>query len=167
MAESGQHNTDETLAERPNRLPWPPIIYSSAFALAWALQGVAPIASLDDALSRVPKLAGLMIAGAGFFLDLAAMSALVRRQTAILPNMGSSALVSEGVYAFTRNPIYLGNTILLIGFAIALRWSWLAIVTPLTVIAVTRLAIVREERHLALRFGDAWSAYSARVRRWI
>jgi protein-S-isoprenylcysteine O-methyltransferase Ste14 len=154
-------------AARPNRLPWPPIIYTSGFALAWVLQSLAPWAALDQTLSVVPKGIGLGLAASGFLLDLAAMSALVRHRTAILPNAGSSALVSSGVYSFTRNPIYLGNTLLLIGFAVALRWSWLALVTPLTILAVSRLAIQREEKHLEAQFGDDWRAYAARVRRWI
>ena len=157
----------DEFAIRPNRLPWPPIIYTAAFALAWALQGAMPLPAIDGLLASAPKWAGLSLAGMGFMLDLLAMSALVRHRTAILPNMGSSALVSGGIYAFTRNPIYLGNTILLIGFAIALRWGWLLLAAPLTVIAVSRLAIVREEKHLAARFGEDWRAYASRVRRWL
>lgn len=163
--DDSQQNSE--LAERPNRLPWPPIIYTGAFALAWILQENAPLTPFDQALALIPQWLGLAGAAGGFGLDLLAMSALVRGRTAILPNAGASALVSNGVFAWTRNPIYLGNTILLAGFAIALRWGWLAIFTPLTVLAVTRLAIVREEAHLALRFGEEWRNYSARVRRWL
>lgn len=161
-----QQDPDD-LATRPNRLPWPPIIYAGAFALAWALQRAAALDAFDEALGFIPKGVGLAMAAGGFALDIAAVSVLARHRTAILPNMGSSALVRTGVYAYTRNPIYLGNTLLLAGFAIALRWGWLAIAVPLTIVAVTRLAIVREERHLALVFGEEWRAYSARVRRWI
>lgn len=160
-------NDADDFALRPNRLPWPPIIYTAAFALAWVLQEAMPLAALDGALAIAPKWAGLSLAATGFVLDLLAMSALVRHRTAILPNMGSSALVSSGIFAFTRNPIYLGNTILLIGFAIALRWGWLLLAAPLTVIAVSRLAIQREEKHLAARFGEDWRAYASRVRRWL
>jgi protein-S-isoprenylcysteine O-methyltransferase Ste14 len=166
MPESGQR-PEQDFAERPNRLPWPPIIYGAAFALSWLLQGAAPLALVDAALSSAPKAAGLIIAAMGFTLDFAAMNALLRHRTAILPNMASSVLVSTGVFAYTRNPIYLGNTFLLIGFAIALRWGWLAIATPITIFAVTMLAIQREEQHLGARFGDAWRAYAARVRRWM
>ena len=154
-------------SERPNRLPWPPMIYTGAFALAWLLQEIAPIGPLDALLAAIPKAVGLLAAAGGFGLDIAAMGALARHGTAILPNAGTSALVSGGVFGWTRNPIYLGNTIMLAGFAVALRWGWLALAAPLTMIAVTRLAIVREERHLALRFGDEWRAYSTRVRRWL
>jgi protein-S-isoprenylcysteine O-methyltransferase Ste14 len=157
----------DEFATRPNRWPWPPIIYTSAVALCWALQEFAPLALLDGFIASAPRWAGLGLVAAGFLLDALAMIALARRRTAILPNMGASALVSSGIFAYSRNPIYLGNTILLIGLAIALRWGWLLIAAPITVIAVSRLAIVREEKHLAARFGDEWRAYAARVRRWL
>jgi protein-S-isoprenylcysteine O-methyltransferase Ste14 len=131
------------------------------------LEEFVPIGALDALLATIPKAVGLLAAAGGFGLDLAAMSALARHGTAILPNAGTSALVREGAFAWTRNPIYLGNTIMLLGFAAALRWGWLAIAAPLTMIAVTRLAIMREERHLELRFGDDWRAYATRVRRWL
>ena len=99
----------DDIAARPNRLPWPPIIYTGAFALCWVLHEAAPLASLDAILTGAPKWLGLGLAGSGFMLDLLAMSALVRHRTAILPNMGSSALVSSGVFAYTRNPIYLAD----------------------------------------------------------
>lgn len=155
------------LSARPNRLPWPPMIYAAAFALAWLLHGAAPLVPLDALLGAIPAGFGLLAAAIGFGLDVAAMWSLARHRTAILPNAGASALVSGGVFAWSRNPIYLGNTIMLAGFAIALRWGWLALAAPLTMLAVTRLAIVREEAHLALRFGDDWRAYAARVRRWL
>ncbi|MBX9759569.1 MAG: isoprenylcysteine carboxylmethyltransferase family protein [Beijerinckiaceae bacterium] len=155
------------LSERPNRLPWPPMIYTCACALAWLLQGAAPLLPLDGVLAAIPAAFGVLAAIAGFGLDVAAMWGLARHRTAILPNAGASALVSGGVFAWSRNPIYLGNTIMLAGFAIALRWGWLALAAPLTMIAVTRLAIVREEAHLAMRFGEDWRAYAARVRRWL
>ncbi len=158
----------DDIAMRPNRWPWPPIIYTSAVALCWALQEIAPLALLDGFIASAPRLAGLGLVATGFLFDALAMIALARRRTAILlPNMGASALVSSGVFAYSRNPIYLGNTLLLIGVAIALRWGWLLIAAPITVLAVSRLAIAREEQHLSARFGDEWRAYAARVRRWL
>ena len=85
----------------------------------------------------------------------------------MLPNSPSTALVTSGPYRFTRNPIYLGNTVALLGFAIGLRWGWLLLLLPVTVAAVNWLAISREEEHLRLRFADEWKSYSSRVRRWI
>ena len=99
---------DLDLSERPNRLPWPPTIYTGAFALAWLLQEIAPIKAVDALLAAIPMSIGLLAAGLGFGLDLAAMRELARSRTAIMPNVGATVLVSGGVFAFTRNPIYLG-----------------------------------------------------------
>jgi protein-S-isoprenylcysteine O-methyltransferase Ste14 len=51
--------------------------------------------------------------------------------------------------------------------AVWLRWGWLVLLAPVCVAAVTELAIKREERHLEIRFGEAYRAYKARVRRWL
>lgn len=161
------HGDTDFYAERPNRLPWPPMIYTGAFALAFALQETAALRILDQALAQAPRAAGFIVIVVGLAIDLAAMWALARRRTAIMPNAAASALVSDGVFAWSRNPIYLGNTVLLAGAALALRWGWLILLAPVTVIAVTRLAIEREERHLAARFGEDWRAYAARVGRWL
>ena len=95
------------------------------------------------------------------------MLALRRHGTTIMPNAGTQVLATAGIYGLSRNPIYLGNTIALLGIALALRWSWLLLLVPVTMAAVGALAIAREERHLELRFGDAYRVYKARVRRWI
>ena len=72
-----------------------------------------------------------------------------------------------GVYAYTRNPLYLGPTIGLIGVALVLDSLWFLVATPLSAFAITKLAIEREEEYLARKFGDAYLAYKARVRRWL
>lgn len=158
---------NDNIADRPNRLPWPPLIYGGAIALAWVLQTIAPLAALDAALGALPRLASVLVVAVGAALDLGAMWAMRARQTTILPNAGASRLVSHGVFAFSRNPIYLGNTLVLAGLAVTLRWGWLIALAALTVPLVARLAIAREERHLEARFGEEWRAYASRVRRWI
>jgi protein-S-isoprenylcysteine O-methyltransferase Ste14 len=55
----------------------------------------------------------------------------------------------------------------MIGFGIALRWSWLVMLVPVAIAAVQWLAVSREEEHLERRFGSDWRAYASRVRRWL
>ena len=147
------------------RIP-PPLAGLLMGVVAWlASSAFAPttlpfLVRLGSAIAFV--VLGLALAGAGARTVSRAKTTL----NPIRPDT-STALATSGIYAYTRNPIYLGNTLLLIGFAIALRWGWLAIAAPITVLAVTMLAIQREEKHLAARFADAWRAYAARVRRWI
>jgi protein-S-isoprenylcysteine O-methyltransferase Ste14 len=158
---------EHDLRDKPNVLPWPPLVYSIALALAWALENWDRFTWLDEHLAQVPLAVGLSVFCIGMALDLWAFLTLRRRGTTVLPNARSSVLVKTGPYRFSRNPIYLGNTFAVIGLALALRWGWLLLLVPVTVAAIGWLAIAREERHLDLRFGTDWRDYAAKVRRWL
>jgi protein-S-isoprenylcysteine O-methyltransferase Ste14 len=89
-----------------------------------------------------------------------------RQHANILPHRAATALVTSGPFALSRNPIYLGNTIAMAGAGLAFANPWFLPAALLAAVAVTRLAIRREEAHLAARFGAAWDAYSQRTARW-
>lgn len=131
-------------------------------ALAWAL----PRASLAIP-ARVPvgvalALAGLAICGAG-------VASFRRAGTTVNPMTpeASSALVETGIYAYTRNPMYLGFATLLAGWAVALSNGASLALLPLFVLYLDRYQIRPEERALAPLFGDAFAAYANRVRRCV
>lgn len=92
-------------------------------------------------------------------LDLAAMR---RARTNILPHRGADRLVTGGVFALTRNPIYLGNTPLLAGLGVAFPSMSMVAGALLAALRVDRLAIRREQRHLSARFGQAYADDVAR-----
>ena len=79
----------------------------------------------------------------------------------------SSALVTTGIYAWSRNPMYVSLLCLLMGYSLQLGHVAAALGPILFVSYVTRFHIVPEESALEARFGDAYRAYKARVRRWI
>lgn len=150
-------------ADRPNRVPWPPILFAAAALAAWLASLALPLP-----WPRAPALAALgwaMIV-AGLALDAWAMSVMTRQRANILPHRAATALVTTGPFAWSRNPIYLGNTTVLAGCALAFRSPLFLVAAALAAAAVTRLAIRREEAHLAARFGAGWAAYAARTRRW-
>jgi len=151
-------------ADRPNRWPWPPILFGTAALAAW-LGGRA----LSLPWPEAPALAALgwAMIGAGLALDGWAMAEMARRRANILPHRAATALVTTGPFAWSRNPIYLGNTIALAGCALAFRNPLFLAAAAVAAAAVTRLAIRREEAHLAARFGADWAAYAARTRRWL
>jgi protein-S-isoprenylcysteine O-methyltransferase Ste14 len=100
---------------------------------------------------------------------LAAFLAFWRARTTINPLKPerASALVTQGIYRYTRNPMYLSLLLLLLAYASHL-WSWAALAGPVAfVVYVTRFQIVPEERVLALKFGPEFAQYRRRVRRWI
>lgn len=153
--------------EAPNRLPWPPIIYVAAIALAivlgYAMRLPWPASPLADILVAVGWLVGL----AGLVLDIQAMRRLSAARTTIMPNRPSEHLVTDGPFALTRNPIYLGNTMLMIGAGLVSGIAWFLILAVIAAIATQKLAIEREERHLEARFGKKFRDYRKKVRRWI
>ena len=73
----------------------------------------------------------------------------------------------EGPFSFTRNPLYLANTTLVLGIGLVLGIAWFLLLAVLAAFTVQKLAIEREERHLQPRFGKTYVDYAERVRRWI
>ena len=153
------------MIEAPNRIPWPPILYGLALLVGVGLGKVAPApAWLDGPVAR--GLGGLLLA-LGLGLDLAAAITMWRRRANILPHRAATALVTSGPFAWSRNPIYLGNTTALCGAGLAFANPWLIGAGLIAAVAVNRLAIVREEAHLARLFGGDWEAYCRRTPRWL
>ena len=150
-------------ADRPNRVPWPPLIYGAAAILAVALGWLWP------APTPIPggRMLGAAVMMAGIGLDGAAMLTMHRHRANILPHRAATALVTTWPFSISRNPIYLGNTILLAGAGLTFGDAWFLPLALIAAFATARLAIAREEAHLAARFGPAWAAYARRTPRWV
>lgn len=155
--------------DRPNSFPWPPVLYGVAILCAIALQQVVPLShGMDVArIGGVLHLGGwiLLLVGAGF--DISAMATMARARANIPPHRAATSLVESGPFAISRNPIYLGNTVMMVGAGLAFGNLWLIVTGLFAALVVLKLAIEREERHLEALFGPAWLAYRSRVRRWI
>lgn len=150
-------------AERPNRIPWPPLLYGAALAFGLVADRVLP---LPLGLGPAGWI-GLPLAATGLGLDLWALVTFARARTNVLPHRPAGRLLQHGPFARSRNPIYLGNTILVVGLGILLDTAWLLAGAAVAALACHRLAVLREEAHCAARFGADWHAYAARVPRWI
>jgi protein-S-isoprenylcysteine O-methyltransferase Ste14 len=152
--------------DHPGVIAPPPLIYLGFLLAGWGLGRLAGLPSIGgDAVARM-VVAGLLI-GFGLALELWAIGAFRRRRTAVQPWKPSTALVAEGPYRFSRNPIYLGFAVTYLGLALALG-SWLALVMLVPcLLVVDRGVIAREERYLSAKFGASYDTYRGRVRRWI
>lgn len=156
------------LAARPNAVPWPPLLYLLAIVAAVALNRLLPTAdNVPLGLQTLLHVKGSITFAIGATIDIWAMVTMLRAKANIRPDRAATALVTHGPFRFTRNPIYLGNTILMIGAASAFGNMWLIPMGLLAAVAVHHLAILREEAHLAARFGDPWQRYAAITPRWI
>jgi len=150
---------------RLSRIPWPPLVYIAATVAGLLLGELLPVAWWPTDW-RVHSL-GLLAIATGVGIDLWAMGTMAYRHANILPNRPATALVTTGPFRWSRNPIYLGNTILVSGFAFAFANPWFIPCALAAAFAVRRLAIGREEAHLAALFGVEWDAYAARTNRWL
>lgn len=151
--------------DSPNQWPWPPMLYASSVVVALLLEReVLPTSHGGGAGLLLLGLAAIVV---GLGLDLATAWAFRRAKTTIMPHRGASRLVVRGPFRLSRNPIYLGNMLLLVGLGLAFDNLWLIGLAVIAAVATQKLAIEREERHLEAKFGNEWRAYAARVRRWI
>ena len=144
----------------------PPLLYVAGIAAGWLAQRVWPLRITGH---PSPVRTTLAIAfGLGWLaLFAAAGGAFVRKRTSIIPNRPTTALVTTGIYRFTRNPMYVSMVLLYLAVTLALDSWWPLLFLPLVVIAVDRLVIRREERYLWHAFPHEYSEYRKRVRRWV
>ncbi len=104
---------------------------------------------------------------AGFVLAVLAIRQFRRAGTEVQTHTPTAAIVDTGVFAFSRNPIYVGAHIGTVGVAIALNSLWiLAMLVPFYVI-IRYGVVAREEAYLERKFPNAYLAYKARIRRWL
>lgn len=154
----------QDLAERPNRIPWPPLLLLAGIAFGALLGALAP---LNLAVSSAMRIAGFAFLAAGIAFDLSAIWTMWRARTNILPHRAADLLITSGPFRLSRNPIYLGNTIALAAMGFAFSNFWYTMAAAVMAVLLDRLAIRREEAHLAARFGRAWQEYAAQTPRWL
>jgi protein-S-isoprenylcysteine O-methyltransferase Ste14 len=152
---------------RPNSLPWPPIIYLTAVAVSVLLYVLFPLPWLGEPLSSIGRVLGWLMIAAFVALNITAIRIMRRAGTTVRPDRGTDHLVTEGPFAFTRNPLYVAGTMLVLGIGLASGIVWFLLLAIIAAFAVQKLAIEPEERHLKARFGEAYLDYARRVRRWI
>lgn len=144
----------------------PPVVVAIVAAAMWLISRAVGAASIDSGL-RAPVAIALSIAGT--LVMAIAVASFVAAKTSINPlkPARASTLITGGAFRFTRNPIYLGDLLILAAIAV-----WLGQPANLALLAgfawyIDRFQIRPEERVLSALFGAEYAAYCARVRRWL
>lgn len=151
-------------ADHTGVLAPPPLLYGVALlvmaVLAWWLP--LPLAG-----QGVAWWLGAVMVVAGLGLDLWGVHSLRRHETAVHPTHPAERIVDTGPFRLSRNPLYMGLNAGFVGIALMLDSLWgLIVLVPL--LLVMHFGVIRrEEAHLRARFGDAYGAYCARVRRYL
>ena len=142
----------------------PPVYFFLALLLMTALHLLLPL----NALISFPwNLAGLVPVGIGASLNILADRSFKFHITTVKSFQKSSVLVRDSVFKYSRNPMYLGMILILVGIAIVMGSVTPWIIVPLFVVLIDRIFIQPEELMLEETFGSAFQAYRKRVRRWI
>lgn len=150
--------------DSPHVVILPPLLYLLGLVVGFILHLLAPWPIVPPPLGYV--LAGTLLV-AGIALGSWARLHLKRRGTPVNPRKATTALVTDGPYRYSRNPLYLRVTLLYLGVSFLVNDMWLLVVLPLVLVALRVGVIGREERYLEAKFGDEYRAYKAKVRRWL
>lgn len=141
----------------------PPVIYLAALGAGLAAEWQLPLALGLG----VNLFAGWSLVGVGGLLLLWAAWTLRGARTSVNPYKPTSALVVDGPYRHSRNPIYLADALIYIGISVVIDTLWPILLLPIALTVLQQGVIAREERYLERKFGDQYRQYQASVRRWL
>ena len=145
----------------------PPLVVALFMAgLGWITAWMSP---RFDFIIPYQRVAVLTVVASGICVALLGASSFRRARTTLNPlkPRESSRLVTSGIYRRTRNPMYLGMLMVLLGWAFFLSNLLVFLFLPAFILYMNRLQIAPEERVLASMFGQEFSAYQTKVRRWL
>jgi protein-S-isoprenylcysteine O-methyltransferase Ste14 len=150
----------------PGVIALPPLIFAGFLVVGLALDWLLwPLGHL--ATGRWHYAVGAVLILGGIAVGLLGERRLHRAGTNVSPYKPSTTIVSGGIYAYTRNPLYLALALILAGAALLANGIWtLAMVLPFLLV-IRYGVIAREEAYLERKFGDIYGDYKARVRRWL
>ena len=158
------NDPSEDQRDNPGVIAPPPLIILGFLAAGFALDWAWPAAMLPEA----PRYAlGLVFAAAGIAVAVAASRQFRAAGTNAMPHKPTTAILTTGPFAYSRNPLYLSLSTFHAAIAVAADNPWaLALLAPALVV-IRYGVIAREERYLEAKFGDEYRAYKTRVRRWL
>ena len=150
--------------DRANVIAFPPLLFGGMLVVGVLLRFPFPTPLLPN---QTALLIGAAVVLIGLPILLLAFRQMIRNKTTIHPAGTTTTIVSNGLYAYTRNPMYLALTLLYIGVSIMTNAYWgLLLLVPLLIL-VQKGIIEREEHYLTQKFGEEYIRYRSRVRRWL
>ncbi len=157
--------TDQSSSDHANVAIRPPVLWVLLVAAGIGLDFLVPLPFMPAGFPAawVGSGAGL----AGFALAALAFRQFRRAGTEVQPHTPTAVIVDTGVFAFSRNPMYLGAHIGIVGVAIALDSLWVLSTLVPSYLVIRYGVVAREEAYLERKFGDTFLAYKTRVRRWL
>lgn len=152
--------------DAPGVIAPPPLIFLGFLVLGWVVDRAlhTPAMPID---AGVRKAVALLLIVGGLALEMWAAGLFRKAGTNVVPYSPAVALVTDGPYRYSRNPMYVGFAVTYLGLALGLQSPVaLALLVPCLVL-MTWGVILREERYLEAKFGQPYRDYKDHVRRWI
>lgn len=153
------------MTDRPftwTTLDWPPVWTAAAVALAWAASRLMPW----PLLGAPGRVLGAVLALAGLGLMAAAVVEMQKARTTVIPRRQPLALVTGGIFEYSRNPIYLGDLLVAAGAMLWLQVPWALPMTGVLAWVLRSRFIEAEETVLTETFGAEFTLWAARTGRW-
>ena len=136
--------------------------------MGWSLDWARNWLILPATLWTAPRVAlsgALILLGLG--LNVYCAWQFKKAQTCIKPWRATSSIITNGPYRYSRNPIYLGFAIAAAGIALAFNTWWMLLSALAFVLIANKFVIEREEKYLEGKFGESYSNYRQKTRRWL
>lgn len=145
----------------------PPLLFALGIVAGWLLSRAFPLPLIEPTARSTATPIGWLLIALGAGLSVWGLVTFRGAGTPIRPDQPASTLVTHGPFRLSRNPMYLGLSVVYLGVMLLLNSLWTLLLLP-SVIAILYLTVIRrEERHLAATFGSAYDEYRRRVRRWL
>lgn len=142
------------------------VVFGIPFVIALVVQRVIPISFPRGNITPAFVIGGVLLILVGIVFVVLARREFARYGQPTDPGQSTSEMVTTGVFAISRNPLYLGGVILLTGISLAFNLPWALILLLPSIIACHFILIAPEEKYLAAKFGEKYHLYTATIHRW-
>ena len=152
--------------DSPGVYPPPPLFYVATFFTSIGLQHLL---AFSDSFFKGPMSRFLtpLFIGVGIMALLPALFSFIKSKNTLVTILPAKSLQTQGIYAISRNPMYVGLLFVYIGIAFSKGNWWTIILIPLVILVVNQFVIIKEEQYLERAFGQAYIDYKSKVRRWL
>lgn len=145
-------------------VPW---VFVLMFLVGLGLHYLTPLTIQSAGIIFISRITGMVLTVGGALIAFSSLGIFRAARTTTVPFETPSKLITSGPYRFSRNPMYVGLTLIYLGVAGIQVQIWPVLLLPLLAIYIHRVVIPVEEARLRGVFGDAYEQYCARTRRWV
>ncbi|HMQ63378.1 MAG TPA: isoprenylcysteine carboxylmethyltransferase family protein [Flavilitoribacter sp.] len=152
--------------DHPGVYPPPPLFYVAIFLVSILMQKQFPLPALFFK-TKAATIPGVIFVMTGIIFILPALIKFFKTKNTLVTIKPANSLQTSGIYAISRNPMYLGLMCLYTGIAFLKGNFWTLMFIPLVIWIITHFVILNEEKYLGRAFDQDYKAYRTKVRRWI